>query len=334
MVPKKMASPITGTMMPLMWEDRDVVFRKETFHVIFPYYKCTDTGEQFTTTESDGVWYRQMTNQYCRKYGIPYQDEIIDIRKRYGLSASAMSKILGFGANQWRKYEQEEIPSVSNGRMIRSIMNPKIMMDMVECARECLEEKEYKRLAGHVKSMIDKEDANRIKQYDMERVFASTRGEENGYGQLSLVRLKNVMLYILNRCADVWTTKMNKILFYIDFVSYRELGTSITGLSYRAIEYGPVPERWDRVYSQFDEIHQVPRSVGDYEGCVMVCSDKADESVFSSEELLVMEHVCQILGTYSSRQLSDLSHKEKGWIEHHKSHQLIPYVDAFTLKGI
>ena len=108
--------------MTLEWEWREMEFRKETWRVMFPYYKCADTGEQFTTTDSDGVWLAQVRNQYCRKYGIPYMDEIVAVRERYGLSAVKMSAILGFGPNQWRKYEQEEVPNVSNGRMIRSIM--------------------------------------------------------------------------------------------------------------------------------------------------------------------------------------------------------------------
>ena len=30
-----------------------------------------------------------------------------------------------------------------------------------------------------------------------------------------------------------------------------ERGMAMTGLSYRAIDFGPVPDRWDRVYSEF-----------------------------------------------------------------------------------
>lgn len=37
-----------------------------------------------------------------------YKNEIIDIRKRYGISAAKMSQILGIGVNQYRLYEQGE----------------------------------------------------------------------------------------------------------------------------------------------------------------------------------------------------------------------------------
>jgi len=327
-------SPITGGQVTLEWEWREMEFRKEHFRVMFPYYRCVDTGQQFTTTGSDGVWYAQLHNQYCRKYGIPYQDEIVAVREKYGLSAAKMSVILGFGPNQWRKYEQEEIPSVSNGRMIRSIMNPKVMLDMVESAREVLTDREYDKIRSRVGQLVANSDKYHIEQYETDRVYAVARGQENGFGQLSLPRLKNVMLYVLEHCEDVWQTKMNKMLFYIDFLSYRERGVAITGLCYRAIDFGPVPERWERVYSQFDEIRSEVKSTVNFEGVILRAEIRCDESLFSEEELQMMKSVCSLLGGYSSRTLSDMSHQEQGWVKNHAKHGMIPFDDAFVLRGI
>lgn len=332
MIPQQMPSPITGKMMPLIWEDRVMEFRKEKFHVLFPFYKCPDSGEQFTTTDTDGVWYRQIANQYCCKYGIPYMDEIVAIRERYGLSAAAMSKILGFGTNQWRLYEQEEVPSVSNGRMIRSIMNPKVMMDMVQSAQGCLNQKEFERFQKRVSHILSSSDSYHIQQYELQRIYAYARGKENGYGMLSLARLKNTILFILERCQEVWCTKMSKLLFYADFLAYRERATAITGLAYRAIEFGPVPERWERVFSQFDEIRQEPRAIGSYEGSVLVADAKADMSQFSQDEVAILDHVCKRLGQYSSCEVSELSHQEQGWIHSQEQHSIIPYEYAFKLQ--
>lgn len=332
--PKTMKSPITGGKLTLEWEWRELDFRKEKFRVMVPYYKCADTGEQFTTTESDGVWYAQLHNQYCKKYGIPYMDEIVAVREKYGLSAAKMAAILGFGPNQWRKYEQEEIPNVSNGRMIRSIMNPKVFLDMVESAREVLTDKEYEKIRARVQQLVVDSDRYHIEQYETGRVYATVRGQENGFAPLSLVRLKNVMLYVLEHCEEVWQTKMNKLLFYIDFLSYRERGMAISGLSYRAIDFGPVPERWERVYSQFDEIRPEVQAVGDFEGVMLKADARCDESLFSEEELQVLERVCSMLGGCTSRVLSEKSHQEKAWIENHEQHRMIPFEDAFVLRGM
>ena len=74
----------------------------------------------------------------------------------------------------------------------------------------------------------------KIEEYETNRVFRSVRGAGNGYAPLSLCRLKNLMLYLLENIQEVWCTKMNKLLFYIDFLSYRENGMAISGLSYKA----------------------------------------------------------------------------------------------------
>lgn len=329
-----LVSPITGGKMSLNWDIEEVDFRKDKFKVWYPYYVCEDTGNRFTTTESDAVWCRQVHHQYCAKYGIPFTDEIVSLRERYGISAQKMSLILGFGENQWRRYEQEDIPSVSNGRVIRSAMNPMVMLDFVESARGVLTVREHDAARQKVQAVIDRGEDWRFEEYDMQRLFACERSMANGFAPISLQRLKNVILFVLEHCGDVWTTKMNKLLFYIDFLSYRERGMAVSGLSYRAIDFGPVPERWQRVYSQFDEIRQDVCAVGEYEGHVLTSETKADLSLFGQDEVKLMTLVCERLGQCSSRQISEMSHREKAWLDCHESHMIIPFEHAFALKQL
>ena len=327
-------SPYSGKPMRVVYEKDTWEFRGEQFPYMHIAFRDDEHGEQFTTTESDTVCYEQVTNQYREKYGIPYTDEIVAVRSRYGVSAAKMSLILGIGVNQYRLYEQGEVPSVSNGRMIRSVMNPKVMLEMVESSRNELSDSDYEKITAKVKAVIADSEAFKLDQYETMRVFSSPRGADNGYAQLSLNRLKNVMLYILNRCEDVWTTKMNKLLFYADFLSYRERGMAMTGLTYRAIDFGPVPERWDRVYSEFPEVVQELRQVGDFVGSVLTTSAKADEALFSEKEREVLDAVCTRLGSDTSRKLVSLSHDEITWQNHHEHHDRIPFIDAFELKAV
>lgn len=329
-----MKSPFTGKEMKRIHETRIWKFRGEEYPYIHTFWLCEDSGEQFTDDASDTAGFIQVTNQYREKYGIPYTDEIIAIRKRYGISAQKMSIILGIGINQYRLYEQGEVPSVSNGRMIRSISNPKVMLNILESSRNELSDSEYRKLSDKIKSEIAEGERHKVEQYEINRVYRSVRGVVNGYAPLSLCRLKNLMLYLLENIQDVWCTKMNKLLFYIDFLSYRENGMAISGLSYRAIDFGPVPERWDVIYSEFDEIHQELRSAGDFVGSVLISTDKADLSLFTEAEIKVIEDVTAKFHKTSSRDLLKLSHKETAWINHHDRHESIPFSEAFDLKAV
>lgn len=329
-----MKSPFTGKEMKRVYEKRTWNFRGEQYKYEHISWLCEDSGEQFTDDESDTAGFIQITNQYRAKYGIPYTDEIIAARQRYGISAAKMSLILGIGINQYRLYEQGEVPNVSNGRMIRSIMNPKVMLEMVECSKNELSVPEYEKIISKVKTIISNRVSYKMEQYEARRIFSTLRGANNGYAQLSLNRLKNIMLYVLNRCKDVWCTKMNKLLFYIDFVSYRERGMAMTGLSYRAIDFGPVPERWERVYSEFQEVRQELCQAGDFVGSVLIASNEPDITMFTEAELNVLDTICNNLGSKTSRELSQLSHEEKAWIDHYENHEIIPFNEAFFIKAI
>lgn len=329
-----MKSPFTGKEMKRVYEKRTWNFRGEQYEYEHIAWLCEDSGEQFTDDESDTAGFVQVTNQYRAKYGIPYTDEIIAVRQRYGISAAKMSLILGIGVNQYRLYEQGEVPSVSNGRMIRSIMNPKVMLEMVESSKNELSESEYEKIISKVQAIIASSEAYKMEQYETKRIFNTSRGADNGYAQLSLNRLKNIMLYILNRCDEVWCTKMNKLLFYTDFMSYRERGMAMTGLSYRAIDFGPIPERWDRVYSEFPEVRQELRQVGDFVGSVLIASAEAANTMFTDAELKVLDAICTHFGKITSREISRISHDEEAWLNHHDKYEYIPFDDAFTIKAI
>ena len=328
---KKQNSPITGKPMRLIYEPDTIEYRGEKYNIIYPSYRDDESDEGFTTTESDGVWYNQMSNQYRERHGIPYQDEIITLREQYGLSAAKMSVILGFGANQYRLYEEGEVPSESNGKMIRSAMNPEVFMELVKSSRNQLTEKEFAKITARVEEVLKTSESRQNEQREVKRLYRNGRGLANGFAPQSTGRLKNLLLYVLKLMGETFQTKMNKVMFYIDFLSYRERGIAISGLAYQAIEFGPVPQRWDRVYSAFDEVEQRLKLVQGQE-CVSLNSYvEADMSGFSAEELAIIDEVCGKMKNMTSRAVSKMSHEEPAWKEHLGKPETIPFIEAFSL---
>ena len=330
-----MKSPLTGKEMKLVYEKRTSNFRGEQFEFEHTAWLCEDTGEQFTTDASDTAAFVQVTNQYRAKYGIPYTDEIIGVRKRYGISAAKMSQILGIGVNQYRLYEQGEVPSVSNGRMIRSVMNPKVMLEMVESSKNEMSKSEYDRIVSKVKAVIAESEAYKLEQFETKRLFFVPRGADNGYAQISLDRLKNILLYFINKNNGVFFTKMNKLLFYTDFMAYRVMGKSMSGLTYKAIAHGPVPVRWDRIYSFYDEIDQeIVQFPDGRAGTKLVSKLSPNMAEFSDDELKILEYVSQRFKNETPTQISETSHQEEAWKKYQNSDKLISFDMAFTLNAI
>ena len=330
----KVPNNYTGKPMRVVYEPETMKYRGEEYECVYISFHDDERDESFTTTESDTVWYNQLTNQYREKHGIPYVDEIVALRKRYGLSAAKMSVILGFGANQYRLYEEGEVPSESNGKMIRSAANPKVFLDLVQGSRHLLSDNEFNKICSRVQANINASESYHEEQYAVNRLFGDERGMVNGFAPRSTLRLKNLLLYVLERMGDTFQTKMNKVLFYIDFLAYREQGMAISGLAYRAIDFGPVPQRWDRVYSAFDEVEQQPRLVFGQESVALTAQTPADMSCFTSQETNIIKTVCDYMKDLSAHDISLLSHKEPAWKNHLHKSETIPYPEAFGLVAL
>ena len=162
-----MKSPFTGGDAALCHEKQSFEFRKDNFEIVYHFYRCKDTNEEFTTTELDQLNMNQVYNLYRQKYAIPFPDEIKRVRELYGISALRMSKLLGFGDNQYRKYEEGEMPSVSNGKMISALKEPHFFLEILKLAQnqfpndEILKiEKRPAHLRGHPEA-ADRHDAAR-----------------------------------------------------------------------------------------------------------------------------------------------------------------------------
>ena len=332
MIKQTIKSPFSGGDAKLCYEPAELTFRKEQFCYVHQFYECQDTHERFTTTEIDEANLSQVYNQYRAKYGIPFPEEIKRIRQHYALSATKMSEILGFGENQYRLYENGDMPSEANGKVLMSIMNPEIFRIFVDNARGQFSDEEFAKLQEKAESWKTEKYSPEVIDY----VFGKGRRDiNNGYTALSIPKLKNILLYFIEKGHGVFVTKMNKLLFYTDFISYRECGKGMTGLKYKAIQFGPVPVRWDRIYSFYDEIHQeIVQLSNDREGTMLVSKLSPVMADFNDEELEILSTVHQRFEKESPTQISDTSHKEEAWNKYFNTDLPISFEMAFTLKAL
>ncbi|SEO00920.1 Protein of unknown function [bacterium A37T11] len=325
-----MNSPITGKKMKIVREADTLTFRKETFPVVYHYYLCEDSGERFTDEQLDTVNMVQVTNQYREKYGIPFPEEMRQIRQQYGISASKMSEILGLGANTYRLYESGEMPTVANGRLILSVRDPEEFIKQVTASSHFLGEREVNKLIAKAKTLLDERNIvardEHPKQIELRN---DPPGSFNGYRRLSLTRISNAIAYFDEHIGDLYKTKLNKLLFYMDFLAYQKHGRSISGLPYRAIPFGPVPAEYGRLYVRLQDDGKI--SVEEKYRKDDSCSEiyhadvPFDGDEFSEGELQVLQSVAKLFNGKSTGEVKDLSHEEPAWKENKDERQLISY---------
>ena len=322
--------------MTLKRELRIAKFRKEEFEIWEHYYVRGDNGAEFTTTVLDELNVQQAHNLYRDKHHIPFPEEIKAIRTQYGLSASKMSELLDLGANSYRKYESGEIPSLANAKLIRLAKEPENFLRFVREKKDIFSAPAYQKLIGRIHALMEKHKIDTVVEYIWN--FHMEANEFTGYIKPSFEKVANFVLYFAQK-ANPLKTRMNKLMFYCDFVNFQQTGRSISGCNYRAIPFGPVPSHFHELFGilETEKFITIEQELFDHGGVGerFVPVKEFDPSLFTEEELASMEQVIKHFEDTRTRQIITLSHEEDGWAENEEKRELISYQKyGFRLKGM
>ncbi len=333
-----MKSPITGKEMPLKTEMKTMSFRKEGFEIVYQYYYCDASGNQFTTTELDELNTLQVYHLYRQKHGLPFPEDIKRIREKYGLSQRKMSQVLGLGINTYGAYEKGEVPSDSIGNLIQLADDPKSFERIVRQS-PVLEKEAKGKLLEKVKKVVKEEQKRKFESKFEEYVFMGEEPEEySGFRRASMPKMVEMVTYFAHELQP-WKTQLNKLLFYADFEAYRKTGYSMSGNRYRAIAYGPVPCKYQTLFEHMVdngivEIKYHEFADGEGEQFIPSPQKSFDAELFSEEELTILSRIAEKFKDTRTQDLIEISHNEKVWQKNKDKNQLINYKYAFYLKGV
>jgi putative zinc finger/helix-turn-helix YgiT family protein len=334
-----MKSPITGKDMRLIKERRSMDFRKESLEIVFHYFKCEDSGEQFTSTDLDELNTNQVYNQYRDKFNIPFPDEITRIREKYGLSATRMSEILGFGINSYRQYEAGEMPSVANAKLIQMAADPKKFIDMLELCSS-LDEKTKAKHIQKANQLVEEKQRNLFKSSFQDYLFGSHLADiYSGYRNPDLDKFTEMVIFFADRLSP-YKTKMNKLLFYADFLMFSNSCYSISGVRYRAIDMGPVPNNYQSIFEYMDNNQEIDIHTTEFPDGYTGEQFKARQdrrfnpALFTETELKTLHKVAEAFKDTRTREIIDLSHLETAWKQNEAGKNVISYLHAFEMEQI
>lgn len=137
---------------------------------------------------------------------------------------------------------------------------------------------------------------------------------------LQVSKFKNVLLYILERCAgkpNVGETVLYKLLYFSDFNYYELYEEHLTGAKYRKLPYGPVPQKLDTIIDQMIEKGMIKRIKSEYYGKTQtryIPLVKADLTGLKASEKEVIDKVIEQMSDWSASAISSYSHKDMPWL--------------------
>lgn len=147
-------------------------------------------------------------------------------------------------------------------------------------------------------------------------------------------KFKELVLYISEKCEDdpdFGAVKLNKILFYTDFLAYAMFGKPVTGSEYIALEHGPAPKMLAPIREEMKEKGEIAIRERDRFGKVqvrVVPLREPDLSVFSPDEIALVDKLIMGFCGINATVLSELSHLQIGW-QIASPKEVIPYQTVF-----
>lgn len=318
----------------LSYERRKRTFRKEEFELFEFFYKCEKCGEEFTTTEIDTLNTNQVYNQYREKYSIPFPVQLTAIREHYKLSSAKMSELLGFGPNQYRLYENGELPSGGNATLLSLIIHPRSFREIVLKNKSVLSDKKLDEIIHKVDKKLHHNVSRQLKHLLFPNAIIPDRF--NGFTLPNFKKFANMVLFYLS--VAQFKTKLNKLLFYADFANYKATGFSISGCNYAAIDMGPVPDNFKLIYGVLEREDYISTKmtwVNETDAEKFIPNQKFDATLFSEKEIEIMNTVRNKFGRYNAKELINISHEELAWLENQLNKTSIDYsVYAPQLKAV
>ncbi len=307
----------------------DVVARTETYQVKgdpvtveASVAACRTCGLELGVEELDEATLQQAYSVYRSRHGLLQPEEIRGIRSMYGLGQKAFSRLLGWGEVTLARYEGGSIQSTAHDQMLRLVQNPANVAQILARGDGGLSQEQRTALEA------------RLSEFSVEHEGLLVREEAAVFSAgPSVLKLREMMVYFASRQL-MWRTKLNKSLFYADFLHYRRFGAAISGCRYVHMQFGPVPSDFYTLQSALVEdtsISEQPAILGECEGTVFVASRSADLAVFSEAERKTLVDIAEYFDGWTARQVSEFSHREPAWLET-KDRETIPYEYAASLQ--
>ena len=299
-----------------------IITRQETFKVCgeditidAQVLVCAECGEELFCEELDSATLVNAYNEYRRKHKLLLPDEIKKIREQYGLSQRSFAKLLNWGDKTICRYENGSIQDKAHNSLLLFLREPENMRTYLTENEIALDERQKTKLLDTVEK-LEQDTEYRVGRRFFELFFSRIPCEENGFKGFDYEKLCAMVLFFAHKSSELLKTKLMKLLNYSDMIFYKENGTSMSGLKYAHLPYGPVPENFDMLLGKMTADHIAHIEVfydNGYEKHQVIPECDIPEGVLSEEELEVLERIYIKFKDFGSVDISNYSHKEKGY---------------------
>lgn len=310
--------------------DKEITIRNKPIRFPMDLRKCNTCGEEFIIPGIDKDPMEQAYSLYREERGLLSPKEIKTFRKRYHLTQGELAGLIKLGGATLSRYENGQLQDETHDKLLRLAMDCDNLKKMVINSKGVFTDdkkvKVLKAIDENTGQMIDC-----LRSFITINLEDSEPDEYRGFKRFNVTKFLNMILYY---CIKGETkTKLNKLLFYADFLHFKDYTLSISGSQYAHIPFGPAPNNYDLHYhilvSQ-ETVKVEEMMYPNYSGEKYIANKGPDLAIFSEGELRILASVKERYSSYNALRISRESHKEKGYLET-ETGDLISYIYAAAI---
>ncbi|MEQ8187150.1 MAG: Panacea domain-containing protein [Candidatus Eremiobacterota bacterium] len=125
-------------------------------------------------------------------------------------------------------------------------------------------------------------------------------------------KLYNAIIYFLKNTKHCGKTKLFKLLYYLDFLHFRETGKSVTNLDYYAYPFGPYPtDLGHEIFHPSEESRpyiSIEKKEGNGDFTPIKTKKKFENLHFSKREMRILEQLSYIFRDVTAEDIIEISH--------------------------
>ncbi len=278
--------------------------------------KCDECTNEFENPELGHDVAGLALQAYREKTGLLSPNRIREFRKSLDLTQQELGKLLGWGGATLGRYENGSLQDEAHDRALRMIMEPDAMLGVLEHNPDILSSEKHQQLIERLQSSKNAE----VAFLSLANLFWTDYDPDilSGYRRFSAPKFFAMILHFC-RESGVPKTKLNKLLWYSDFLCFKRNSVSISGARYAHLPYGPVPDKYDFHLAFLTDVgkslasHEAGNGLYTWE--TLVSNRPPDYSLFSNSELQIVTTIADYFGKATASKISDCSHDEKGYRE-------------------
>lgn len=318
--------------------DMIIISKLETFkvkgelvEVMSDVLTCTVCHEEMFEEDLDGKNLERAYVEYRNKHNLLSPAQIKEIRSRFG-SGRTVATLLGWSQATLVRYEGGAIPEASHYEQLLRLKNePDYIKLILKQRGHKLSDRERRKVEAAFEPTSCLEVLDPVAYLDT--VFQPFIHGKDNHVEFDFEKLSAIVQFFAIFNQNLFKTKLQKLLFYTDFLCYKRYGYPITGLVYIHHHYGPVPAHHDLLQWALSTTGaiEVKPFEGQFGGEVILALREPDKRLFNEDELEVINNVAGFFVDYSAIRISDFSHGERGYRETNFK-EIINYSYAVDLK--